>query len=220
MAGQRPAKVRLRSGKRRKPGSSRWLTRQLNDPYVQRAQTEGYRSRAAYKLLEIDGRFRLLRAGLKVADLGCAPGGWTQLAAARGARVVGVDLLEVPPIEGAVLLQADAFDPASAQRMRELGGGRFGLVLSDVSPSATGKRAVDRLRAEAAAEAVLDLLTELLAPDGNAVIKLLRGIEGTITSQARARFARVTLIRPEATRRESSEIYLVGLGWRGEAAVP
>jgi 23S rRNA U2552 (ribose-2'-O)-methylase RlmE/FtsJ len=129
MAGQRSAKVRLRSGKRRKPGSSRWLARQLNDAYVQRAQSEGYRSRAAYKLLEIDRRFRLLRAGLKVADLGCAPG-------------------------------------------------------------------------------------------GNAVIKLLRGIEGTITSEARTRFAQVKLIRPEATRRESSEIYLVGFGWRGEATAP
>jgi 23S rRNA (uridine2552-2'-O)-methyltransferase len=218
VTGQRPAKVRLQSGKRRKPSSSRWLVRQLNDPYVQRAQTEGYRSRAAYKLLEIDRRFRLLRAGQKVADLGCAPGGWTQVAAARGARVVGVDLLEMPPIEGAILLQADAFDPATATRMQELAGGRFDLVLSDVSPSATGKRAVDRLRAEAAAEAALDVLPELLAPSGNVVIKLLRGIEGKFVSEARARFAEVKLIRPEATRSESSEIYLVGLGWRGEAA--
>lgn len=218
MAGQRSAKVRLHSGKRRKPSSSRWLVRQLNDPYVQRAQSEGYRSRAAYKLLEIDRRFRLLRAGLKVADLGCAPGGWTQVAAARGARVVGVDLLEVPAIEGAILLQADAFDPATAPRMRELAGGSFDLVLSDVSPPATGKRAIDRLRAEAAAEAALDVLPELLAPGGNLVLKLLRGIEGKVVSEARARFAQVKLVRPEATRRESSEIYLVALGWRGEAA--
>jgi 23S rRNA (uridine2552-2'-O)-methyltransferase len=218
VTGRRSAKVRLQSGKRRKPSSSRWLVRQLNDPYVQRARSEGYRSRAAYKLLEIDRRFRLLRAAQKVADLGCAPGGWTQVAVGRGAKVVGVDLLEVPPIEGAILLKADAFDPATPTRMQDLAGGRFDLVLSDVSPSATGKRAVDRLRAEAAAEAALDVLPELLAPGGNVVVKLLRGIEGKFVSEARVRFAEAKLIRPEATRRESSEIYFVGLGWGGEVA--
>lgn len=220
MPGGRVRKVRLRPDKARRPSSSRWLSRQLNDPYVQQAQEHGYRSRSAYKLLEIDRKVRLLRPGLRVLDLGSAPGGWAQVAGARGCRVVGVDLLEMAPIPGALLLQGDVFDPATIERVQEALGGPADVVLSDLAAPATGRRTVDRLRAEALAERVLALLPGLLAPGGSALIKLLRGADAAVAVEARRHFAKVRLIRPEATRRESSEIYLLGLGHRPEAAPP
>jgi 23S rRNA (uridine2552-2'-O)-methyltransferase len=215
--GERSERVRLRSGRGRRASSTRWLTRQLNDPYVQRARREGYRSRAAYKLLEIDERFGLLKRGRRVVDLGSAPGGWLQVAAERGCRVVGLDLLEIKPLEGAIVLQGDLLDPATPARLREALGGPAEVLLSDVAAAATGQRAVDRLRAEALGEAVLDLAPELLAPGGSALVKLVRGAEDGIAASARQSFARVRLVRPEASRRESSEIYLLGLGYRGRA---
>src|ERR687892_105431 len=153
MPGERSERVRLRSARGRGVSSTRWLTRQLNDPYVQRARREGYRSRAAYKLLEIDRRFGLLK---------------------RGGRVVDLDLLEIKPVEGAALLEGDISDPATPARLREALGGPAELLLSDVAASATGQRAVDRLRAEAIGEAVLDLAPELLAPGGSVLVKLVR----------------------------------------------
>jgi 23S rRNA (uridine2552-2'-O)-methyltransferase len=218
MPGERSERVRLRSARGRGVSSTRWLTRQLNDPYVQRARREGYRSRAAYKLLEIDRRFGLLKRGGRVVDLGSAPGGWVQVAARRGCRVVGLDVLEMQPVEGAALLEGDIFDPATPARLREALGGPAELLLSDVAASATGQRAVDRLRAEAIGEAVLDLAPELLAPGGSVLVKLVRGAEDGIAASARRAFARVRLVRPEASRRESSEIYLLGLGYRGDPA--
>ncbi|MGH6915714.1 MAG: SAM-dependent methyltransferase, partial [Geminicoccales bacterium] len=156
--------------------------------------------------------------GRRVLDLGSAPGGWAQVALARGCRVVGVDLLEMAPLEGAVLLQGDVFDPALLPRLLDAFGGPADVLLSDLAPSSSGQRAVDRLRAEAAAEEVFDLLEHLLAPSGSAVIKLMRGAEGKLAHQARRRFAKTKLVRPEATRRDSSEIYLVGLGHVGARA--
>jgi 23S rRNA (uridine2552-2'-O)-methyltransferase len=216
VAPARGTRVRVR-GKGRRAGSTRWLDRHLNDPYVQSAQHAGYRSRAAYKLLEIDRRFGLLRHGRTVLDLGCAPGSWTQVATARGCRVIGLDLTEVAPVDGAVLLQGDVFDPATPARVRAAAGGPVAVVLSDMAAASTGQRAVDRLRAEALGEAVLALLPELLEPGGNAVIKLVRGAESGVTAAAKRAFARVQLVRPEATHRGSSEIYLVALGYRGGA---
>jgi 23S rRNA (uridine2552-2'-O)-methyltransferase len=213
----RTTRVRLRSAKGRRASSSRWLERHINDRFVQSARAAGYRSRAAYKLLEIDAEFGLLRPGRRVIDLGSAPGGWAQIAAARGCRVVGVDLLATRPIEGARLLQGDIFDPATIAALRAEAGGPVELVLSDLAAPATGQRTVDRLRADALAEAVLALLPELLAPGGDAVLKLLRGAEAGIAAQARRRFARVKLVRPSASRTGSSEIYLVGSSHR---AVP
>jgi 23S rRNA (uridine2552-2'-O)-methyltransferase len=218
MSGERSERVRLRSARGRRASSTRWLTRQLNDPYVQRARREGYRSRAAYKLLEIDGRFGLLKRGRRVVDLGSAPGGWLQVAAERGCRVVGLDLLEIEPLEGAVVLQGDLFDPATPARLREALGGPAEVLLSDVAAAATGQRAVDRLRAEALGEAVLDLAPQLLAQGGSALVKLVRGAEDGIAASAGRSFARTRLIRPEASRRESSEIYLLGLGYRSQPA--
>ncbi len=214
MAAPRTTKVRLRPSRGRRASSSRWLERHINDRFVQGARAAGYRSRAAYKLLEIDARFALLRPGRRVIDLGSAPGGWTQVAAARGCRVTGIDLQAVEPITGASLLQADIFDPAAIARLLELAGGPVELVLSDLAAAATGQRAVDRLRADALAEAVLSLLPELLAPGGDAVVKLLRGAEAGIVADARRQFERTRLIRPDASRTGSSEIYLVGSGHR------
>ena len=214
----RAAKVRLRSSKGRRASSSRWLDRHVNDRFVQQARAEGYRSRAAYKLLEIDRKFALLQPGRCVLDLGSAPGGWVQVAAARGCRVVGVDLEEVAPIPGASLLQGDVFEAATVAALRELAGGPVDLVLSDLAAPATGQRTLDRLRAEALAEAVLAELPGLLAPGGSLVLKLLRGAEAGVVAEARRRFARARLIRPEASRSGSSEIYLVGSGYRGEPA--
>lgn len=216
MPGERPTRVRLRSARRRRPGSTRWLSRQLNDPYVQRARSEGYRSRSAYKLRELDQRFKLLTPGRQVVDLGSAPGGWVQVATERGCRVVGLDLQEVEPIEGAVLLQGDVFDASTPGRLKEALGGAADVLLSDLAASATGQRAVDRLRAEALGEAVLDLVPDLVAPGGRALIKLVRGAEQGVAATARRVFAKIRLVRPEASRRESSEIYLLGLGYRGE----
>jgi 23S rRNA (uridine2552-2'-O)-methyltransferase len=214
MATPRATKARLRSSRGRRASSSRWLERHINDRFVQGARAVGYRSRAAYKLLEIDAKARLLRPGLRVIDLGSAPGGWAQVAAARGCLVAGIDLLPVDPIEGASLIQGDIFDPAAIAGLVELAGGPAGLVLSDLAASATGQRAVDRLRADGLAEAVLGLLPELLAPGGDLVLKLLRGVEAGIAADARRQFERVRLIRPAASRTGSSEIYLVGSGWR------
>jgi 23S rRNA (uridine2552-2'-O)-methyltransferase len=205
--------VRVR-GKGRRAGSTRWLERHLNDPYVQSARAAGYRARAAFKLLEIDRRFGLLKPGRTVVDLGSAPGSWAQVATARGCRVIGLDLLEVAPIAGASLLQGDVFDPETAARVRAAAGGPADVVLSDMAASSTGQRAVDRLRAEAIGEAVLDVLPELLAPGGSTVIKLVRGAESGVMTAARRVFARVQLIRPEATHRGSSEIYLIAQGYR------
>ena len=214
MTPPRGTRVRVR-GKGRRAGSTRWLSRHLNDPYARGAREEGYRARSAYKLLEIDRRFGLLEPGRVVLDLGCAPGSWAQVAAARGCRVVGLDLREVAPIPGAEMLQGDLLDPATPARLRAAAGGAAAVVLSDMAAASTGQRAVDRLRAEALSEAVLGILPDLLAPGGSAVIKLVRGAESGVTAEAKRVFERVQLVRPEATHRGSSEIYLVAIGYRG-----
>ena len=219
MASGRRTRVRVR-GKGRRAGSTRWLERHLNDPYVQSARQAGYRARAAFKLLEIDRRFGVLKPGRTVVDLGSAPGSWAQVATAQGCRVIGLDRLEVAPMPGATMLQGDVFDPTVAERVRAATGGPADVVLSDMAAASTGQRAVDRLRAEALGEAVLDLLPELLAAGGSAVIKLVRGAESGVMAAARRVFARVHLVRPEATHRGSSEIYLVALGYHGSAPEP
>ncbi len=216
----RASKVRLRQTKGRRAGSIRWLAQHVNDPFVQGARREGYRSRAAYKLLEIDRSFDLLRPGRRVIDLGSAPGGWAQVAAARGCRVIGLDLQDIAPIEGATLLQGDFSESETVERLKEVAGGPVDILLSDLAAAATGQRMVDRLRAEALAEAALALLPQLLAPGGSLVLKLLRGIEGAIAAEARRGFARVKLVRPAASRPGSSEIYLLGTGYRGERDPP
>ena len=210
----RTTKVRVRPTNQRSTGSTRWLQRQLNDAYVQRAKKDGYRSRAAYKLLEIDEKYRILKPKSRVIDLGSAPGGWVQVALERGCSVVGVDLLEIPAIDGATLLKADIEDEKTRAMILEASGGPADLLLSDLAPSATGQRAVDRLRSEAMGEIVLDLVPDLLKPGGHLLMKLLRGADALLSAKARALFKTMRMVRPDATRRESSEIYLMALDHR------
>ncbi len=210
----RTTKTRVRPTNQRSTGSTRWLQRQLNDPYVQRAKKDGYRSRAAYKLLEIDQKHRILKANARVIDLGSAPGGWVQVALERNCSVVGVDLLEIPAIDGATLLQADIEDEKTLAMILEASGGKADLLLSDLAPSATGQRAVDRLRSEAMGEIVLEIAPDILKPGGHLLMKLLRGADAVLSAKARQAFKTVKMVRPEATRRESSEIYLLALDYR------
>jgi 23S rRNA (uridine2552-2'-O)-methyltransferase len=212
--------VRLRRSRRRKPSSSEWLTRQLNDPYVAEAKRLGYRSRAAFKLIQLDDRFRLLQPGRRVVDLGCAPGGWTQVAVARagGGYVVGIDLAATAPLAGALLVQGDAADPAMLTAMRAALGGSADLVLSDMAPPATGHAATDHWRAAALAEAAFAVAQDLLAPGGAFVAKVFRGgAEGALLAALKGAFAAVRHAKPPASRAESAETYVVAKGFRGAA---
>lgn len=202
----------------RSASSSRWLQRQHRDPLVRRAKEQGYRARSVYKLEEIDRRFRLLRRGATVLDLGAAPGSWSQYAAARGCRVVAVDLLPMRSVEGVRFLQGDFLEEETQARLRRMLGGGCDLVLSDLAPDATGRRTVDRLRAEAAAEVVLAFASSVLRPGGALVLKLLHGADALVTGMARPLFRRCKLVRPAATRSGSTEVYLVGLDFRGGPA--
>jgi 23S rRNA (uridine2552-2'-O)-methyltransferase len=218
VTGNRQLTTRVKTAKGRTPSSQRWLARQLNDPYVQRAKQEGWRARSVFKLQELDERFGLLRRGARVLDLGAAPGSWSQHAAKRGCRVVAVDLLPMAPIEGILILQGDFLDPAVQERLREALGGPADIVLSDMAADATGQRAVDRLRAEALAETVLDFAGEVLAPGGSCVVKLVKGGEAVVMPRANALFATAKVVRPKATRADSSEVFLVARGFKGALA--
>jgi 23S rRNA (uridine2552-2'-O)-methyltransferase len=208
--------VAVRSARGRSAASQRWLSRQLNDPYVAAAKQQRWRSRAAFKLLELDERFRLIRRGTLVVDLGCAPGGWIQAALARGAaRVVGVDLLSVEPIAGATILGGDFTDPAVQEQLVAELGGKADLVLSDMAPNTTGHTATDHLRIMALAEAALDFAVQVLADGGGFVAKVFQGgAEKTMLERLRRRFASVKHAKPPASRKESSELYVVATGLR------
>ena len=217
-SGDRPPAVRLHKSRRRKPSSSKWLQRQLNDPYVAAAHRQGYRSRAAFKLIELDQRFHLLRPGRRVVDLGCAPGGWSQVAVervGRRGRVLGVDLAETSPIAGALLLRADLRDPDAAVAIREALGGGADLVLSDMAPAATGHAASDHLRIVALAEAAFDVAEEILEPGGAFVAKVFQGgTEGTLLARLKRSFTELRHAKPPASRAESAETYVVARGFR------
>jgi 23S rRNA (uridine2552-2'-O)-methyltransferase len=217
--GGRPAAVRRRGAGRRKPSSARWLARQLNDPYVVAARDLGYRSRAAFKLIELDRRFRLLRPGQRVADLGCAPGGWTQVALERVGKdgtVVGIDLGETMPLSGARLLRVDIRDPAAAAAIKAALGGSADVVLCDLAPAATGHAATDHLRTLALAEAGFAVAAEILGPGGSFVAKVRRGgAEGDLLAALKRSFAGLRHAKPPASRAESAETYIVARGFRG-----
>ena len=216
--GRLPA-VAVRSTRRRKPSSTRWLSRQLNDPYVAEARRLGYRSRAAFKLIELDERFRLLRPGRRVVDLGCAPGGWTQVAVARVGRygiVVGVDIAETAPLPGATLLTADVSDPAILVAVRAVLGGLADVVLSDMAPATTGHAATDHLRIVALAEEAFAVASQILAPGGAFVAKVFQGgAEGALLASLKRDFAELRHAKPPASRSESAETYVVATGFRG-----
>jgi 23S rRNA (uridine2552-2'-O)-methyltransferase len=219
--GGRPLAVRVKSSRRRKPSSTEWLNRQLNDPYVAEAHRLGYRSRAAFKLIQLDERYQLLRPGMRIVDLGCAPGGWAQIAVRqvglRG-RVVGIDLLPTEPIERATVLTGDFREPVAGGQIRDLLGGPADLVLSDMAAPATGHAATDHLRIVALAEDAFAFAESVLKPGGAFVAKVFQGgAEGDLLAALKRAFAEVRHAKPAASRAESAETYVVAKGFRGSA---
>ena len=218
--GGRDLKVRVRSGGRTQ-ASRRWLERQLNDPYVARARREGLRSRAAFKLMEIDDRAKLLKPGAKVVDLGAAPGGWSQVAAKRvragnGGRVVAIDLLAMDPLPGVDFLQLDFLDPDAPERLKALLGGPADVVLTDMAANATGHRATDHLKIMGLAEAAAEFAREVLKPGGAFLAKVLQGgTEVELLASLKRDFAGVKHVKPAASRSDSAELYVLATGFRG-----
>jgi 23S rRNA (uridine2552-2'-O)-methyltransferase len=224
-SGSRPLAVRVKSTRRRKPSSTEWLERQLNDPFVAGARRLGYRSRAAFKLIQLDSRFHLLMPGRRVVDLGCAPGGWTQVAArlvgaaAGRGTVVGIDLLATDPVPGASLLTGDFRDSATAASIRDALGGPADLVLSDMAAPATGHAATDHLRIVALAEDAFGFAETVLKPGGAFVAKVFQGgTEGALLATLKQAFAEVRHAKPAASRAESAETYVVAKGFRRGAS--
>ncbi|WP_407927944.1 RlmE family RNA methyltransferase [Belnapia arida] len=214
--GARGLTTRLKTAKKRKIGSQRWLERQLNDPYVRAAQQQGLRSRAAFKLIELDERFHLLKPGMRVVDLGAAPGGWTQVAAQKGgARIVALDLLPMDPLPGAIMLQGDFQDEAVEQAVLAALDGPADLVLSDMAPNTTGHNATDHLRIIALAELALDFALKVLAPGGSFVAKVFQGgTEKALLELLKRHFSSVKHGKPPASRKDSAELYVVATGFR------
>ncbi len=208
--------VKLKTALGRTTGQQKWLQRQLNDPYVRAAQEQGWRSRAAFKLLELDERFRLIRRGARVVDLGAAPGGWAQVAVKKGAAlVVGIDLLAIEPIAGATLIQGDFTDAAMDARLKHVLGGRDDLVLSDMAPNTTGHGMTDHIRIMGLAEVALQFALESLEPGGAFVAKVFQGgSERQMLEAMKRHFASVRHAKPPASRKESSELYVVATGFR------
>src|SRR6476659_9117306 len=211
---------RVKTAKGRKVSSTRWLERQLNDPYVKRAKAENYRSRAAYKLLELDERFGLLKGVKAVVDLGIAPGGWSQVVRRRTpqARIVGIDLLPTDPIESVAILQMDLMDEDAPQRLKEALGGPADLVLSDMAANTVGHQQTDHLRTMALVEAGLEFAREVLGPDGAYVAKVLAGgADHDLVAELKRNFATVKHAKPPASRKDSSEWYVIAQGFKEQA---
>ena len=225
--GQRDLKVKVKSARGRKLSSTRWLQRQLNDPYVKRAQTEGYRGRAAFKILELDEKYRFLVPGARVVDLGCAPGGWCQVAVPRVnalgdkagkavGTVLGVDLQEVTPIAGAEIHQLDFMEDGADDKVKEWLGGKADVVMSDMAASSSGHKQTDHLRIIALCEAAAYLAFDVLEEGGTFVAKVLAGgAEGSLQHILKQRFDKVANVKPPASRSDSSEKFVVATGFRG-----
>ncbi|MBP2227359.1 23S rRNA (uridine2552-2'-O)-methyltransferase [Azospirillum agricola] len=220
--GGRRATVRVKTAGKRSESSTRWLERHLNDPYVAEATKRGYRSRAAFKLLQLDEKFRLLGPGKRVVDLGAAPGGWTQIAVEKvqvskeGWKVVGLDILPMDAVPGATTMQADFLEDGASDRLKEALGGPADVVLSDMAAPTTGHQQTDHLRIMALAEAAYDFAEEVLAPGGAFVAKLFQGgAERSLLDRLKRDFAVVRHAKPPASRAESSETYVVATGFRG-----
>ena len=210
--------TRVKTAKGRKVGSTKWLERQLNDPYVKRAKAEGYRSRAAYKLIELDERFGFLKGARRVVDLGIAPGGWSQVVRkkAPNAIVTGIDLLPTDPLEGVTILQLDFMDESAPGRLREVLGGPADLVLSDMAANTVGHPQTDHLRTMALVEAALLYATEVLRPGGAFVSKVLAGgADSQLVAEIKRNFATMKHAKPPASRKGSSEWYVVAQGFKG-----
>ncbi|HEV2605551.1 MAG TPA: RlmE family RNA methyltransferase [Microvirga sp.] len=221
-SGARNLKQRLKTARKRTLSSQKWLERQLNDPYVARAKKEGYRSRAAYKLLEIDDKYRLLKPGQRVVDLGAAPGGWSQIAAARvgsangKGRVVGIDLLPIETMTGVDFIELDFLDESAPGRLVEMLGGPADVVMSDMAANTTGHKKTDHLRIMGLAEAAIYFAREILAPGGAFVAKVFQGgTENQLLADLKRDFAVVRHVKPAASRSDSSELYVLATGFRG-----
>src|SRR6187551_701738 len=222
---ERPLTVRLKTKKKRTVSQKRWLERQLNDPYVARAKREGLRSRAAFKLIEIDDKYRVLKAGGRVVDLGAAPGGWSEIAAKRvGAtegkgKVVAIDVLDMKPIAGVEFMQLDFLDPAAPERLRAALDAGADVVMSDMAANATGHKKTDQLKIMALVEAAAEFARAVLRPGGSFLAKALQGgTEAALLSALKRDFATVRHVKPQASRTDSSELYLLATGFRGDAS--
>ena len=214
----RSPKQRVRTAKGRKVGSTRWLERQLNDPYVKKAKAEGYRSRAAYKLIELDERFGFLKGAKRVVDLGVAPGGWTQVVRLKApqAIVVGIDLLPTDPIDEAILFEMDFMSDEAPERLKEALGGPADLVLSDMAANTVGHPQTDHLRTMGLVEAGLMFANEVLRPGGAFVAKVLAGgADSSLVAELKRRFSTVKHAKPPASRKDSSEWYVIAQGFKG-----
>lgn len=215
-------KQRVKTGRGRTASQKRWLERQLNDPYVARAKREGYRSRAAFKLIEIDERHKILKPDQRIVDLGAAPGGWSQVAAkivGPSGRIVGIDLLEIEPMVGVEFITLDFLDPAAPQRLTDLLGGRADVVMSDMAANTTGHKQTDHLRIIGLAETAAEFAREILAPGGTYLAKVFQGgTEGTLLADLKRDFAVVRHVKPSASRADSSELYVLATGFRGAPA--
>ena len=209
--------ARLKTARMRTPSSQAWLERQVNDPFAAKARAHGYRSRAAYKLTEIDDKLRLLKPGARVIDLGLAPGGWTQVAIERGVtQIVGVDLLPVDPLPPAAIVQMDFTDPACGPLLIELLGGAPDVVLSDMAPNTVGHRKTDHLRIIGLIEAAVDFAVTVLKPGGSFIAKAFQGGETSVViATLKKHFTEVKNLKPKASRADSSETYLVATGFKG-----
>ncbi|MDA7424398.1 RlmE family RNA methyltransferase [Thalassococcus lentus] len=225
--GQRDLKVKVKTARGRKLSSTLWLQRQLNDPYVKRAQVDGYRGRAAYKILELDDKYRFLVPGARIVDLGCAPGGWCQVAVKRVnalgekkgkavGRIIGVDLQVVDPIPGAEIHQLDFMEDGADDKVKAWLGGKADVVMSDMAASASGHKQTDHLRIIALCEAAAELAFDVLDEGGTFVAKVLAGgAEGTLQKTLKTRFEKVVNVKPPASRSDSSEKFVVATGFRG-----
>jgi 23S rRNA (uridine2552-2'-O)-methyltransferase len=214
--------ARLKDQKRRKLSSRTWLERQLADPYVARAKKEGFRSRAAFKLIEIDDKYRLLKQGGRVVDLGAAPGGWSEIAARRiglTGRVIALDILDFKPMTGVEFLKLDFLDETAPDRLKDMLGGKADLVLSDMAANATGHRKTDHLRIMALAEAATHFAREVLDKGGSFLCKVLQGgTETVLLAELKRDFETVKHVKPPASRTDSAELYLLAKGFRGRSA--
>ena len=224
MANPRQKKVRVRGGKNRSVSSRQWLQRQLNDPYVARAKREGMRSRAAYKLMEIDDKARFLRKGARVVDLGAAPGGWSQVAAQRVSateqgRVIAIDILAMEPVPGVDFIVLDFLDRTAPDKLKDMIGGPADVVLSDMAANATGHARTDHLKIMALVEAAAEFAREVLAPGGTFLAKVLQGgTEAALLASLKRDYRTVKHVKPPASRTDSAELYLLATGFRGASA--
>ncbi len=228
--GQRDLTVKVKTARGRKVSSTLWLQRQLNDPYVRRAKTDGYRGRAAYKILELDDKFRFLVPGARIVDLGCAPGGWCQVAVPRVnalgekkgkavGKVLGIDLQEVEPIAGAEIHQLDFLADGADDQVKAWLGGPADVVMSDMAASASGHKQTDHIRIIALCEAAAYLAFDVLTPGGTFVAKVLAGgAEGELQKLLKQKFAKVENVKPPASRADSSEKFVVATGFRGRSS--